>query len=108
MNTQTMTQLRQLKLGGMAAALQTQLEQVGAYEPLPFIERLGLLPEQRVRVYSEIGELNYILVREFDDIKPGNALMYFPEANVLVPRTTDPMSKTPAFNGALIRIDASG
>ncbi|HEY5574669.1 MAG TPA: IS21-like element helper ATPase IstB [Anaerolineales bacterium] len=43
MTTHTMTQLRQLKLGGMAAALQTQLEQVGAYEALPFIERLGLL-----------------------------------------------------------------
>jgi len=46
MNTQTMSQLRQLKLGGMAAALQTQLEQVGTYEALPFIERLGLLLEQ--------------------------------------------------------------
>ena len=30
-----------------------------------------------------------ILVREFD-IRAGNALMYFPEANVLVPTTTDP------------------
>jgi len=46
MTTQTMTQLRQLKLGGMAAALQTQLEQVGTYEALPFIERLSLLVEQ--------------------------------------------------------------
>jgi len=46
MNTQIMTQLRQFKLGGMAAALQTQLEQVGTYESLPFIERLGLLLEQ--------------------------------------------------------------
>ena len=46
MNTQIMTQLRQFKLGGMAVALQTQLEQVGTYESLPFIERLGLLLEQ--------------------------------------------------------------
>jgi DNA replication protein DnaC len=46
MNTQTITQLRQLKLGGMAAALQTQLEQVGTYESLAFIERLGLLLDQ--------------------------------------------------------------
>lgn len=42
---QTLTQLRQLKLGGMAQALQTQLEQVGTYESLPFIERLELLLE---------------------------------------------------------------
>jgi DNA replication protein DnaC len=41
-----MMQLRELKLGGMANALQTQLEQVGTYEGLPFIERLGLLLDQ--------------------------------------------------------------
>jgi len=46
MSTQLQAQLRQLKLGGMAAALQTQLEQVGTYEGLPFIERLSLLVEQ--------------------------------------------------------------
>mgnify|MGYP001813343697 FL=1 len=46
MTAQTLTQLRQLKLGGMADALQTQLEQVGTYEQLPFIERLGLLLDQ--------------------------------------------------------------
>lgn len=45
MTTQTLAQLRQLKLGGMAAALQTQLEQVGTYEGLPFVERLTLLVE---------------------------------------------------------------
>ena len=45
MTTQTMAQLRQLKLGGMAHALQTQLEQVGTYEGLPFVERLTLLVE---------------------------------------------------------------
>ncbi|MCU7920462.1 MAG: ATP-binding protein [Candidatus Thiodiazotropha sp. (ex Epidulcina cf. delphinae)] len=46
MSTQTLLQLRQLKLGGMAHALQTQLEQVGTYEGLPFIKRLALLLEQ--------------------------------------------------------------
>jgi urease accessory protein UreF len=46
MTTQTLMQLRQLKLGGMAHALQTQLEQVGTYEGLGFIERLDLLLDQ--------------------------------------------------------------
>lgn len=46
MSTQTLAQLRQLKLPGMAAALQSQLEQVGAYEGLAFIDRLTLLVEQ--------------------------------------------------------------
>ncbi len=46
MQSQTLTQLHHLKLGGMATALQAQLEQVGTYEGLAFIERLGLLLEQ--------------------------------------------------------------
>ena len=46
MNSQILTQLRELKLGGMASALQTQLEQIGTYESLPFVERLGLLLDQ--------------------------------------------------------------
>ncbi len=45
MSNQTLMQLRQLKLGGMASALQSQLEQVGTYEDLPFLERLNLLLE---------------------------------------------------------------
>lgn len=43
MATQTVNQLNQLKLSGMAQALQTQLEQVGTYEGLSFVERLDLL-----------------------------------------------------------------
>lgn len=43
MSTHTLSQLRTLKLGGMAAALQTQLEQVGTYDGLPFLDRLALL-----------------------------------------------------------------
>lgn len=46
MTTQTLTTLRQLKLPGMAAALQSQLEQIGTYEGLAFMERLTLLVEQ--------------------------------------------------------------
>ena len=38
-----LNQLRQLKLNGMASALQTQLDQPGTYEGLAFAERLQLL-----------------------------------------------------------------
>ena len=31
--------------------------------------------------------------------------MYFPEANVLVPTTTDPDSKTPAFKCVLVTVE---
>ena len=42
----TLTRLRDLRLPGMATALTQQQEQPGAYEPLPFLDRLGLLVEQ--------------------------------------------------------------
>jgi DNA replication protein DnaC len=42
---QTITQLRQLKLTGMALALETQSEQPGTYEGLSFDERIHLLVE---------------------------------------------------------------
>lgn len=53
MTTHTLTALRQLKLGGMAQALQSQLEQVGTYEGLAFTERLALLVEQETLVREQ-------------------------------------------------------
>ena len=67
------------------------------------IERLGLQVDQRVVVKSAAGQMANILVRGFD-IKPGNAAMYYPEANVLVPTTVDPASKTPAFKSVLVTV----
>ena len=71
------------------------------------IERLGLWPDQCVTVRSAAGEMPHILVRPYD-IRAGNALMYFPEANVLVPTTTDPESKTPAFKSVVITLEPGG
>ena len=68
------------------------------------VERLGLKEDQPVTITSEVGEMKNILVRPFPEIRAGNALMYYPEANVLVPRTADPYSKTPAFKNVLITI----
>jgi molybdopterin-dependent oxidoreductase alpha subunit len=68
------------------------------------IRRLGLNPEQRVTVSNTTGSLANILVRPFPQIKPGNALMYYPEANVLVPRYADPKSRTPAFKNVLVTV----
>ncbi len=70
----------------------------------PFdIERLGLIADQRVTVRSTAGELRGRLVRPYA-IRPGNAAMYYPEANVLVPRDVDPQSKTPAFKSILVEL----
>jgi len=69
------------------------------------IKQLGLHPEQRIKIKSDIGEMRYILVREFD-IRAGNVAMYYPESNVLIPSTVDPLSKTPAFKSIAVTITA--
>jgi molybdopterin-dependent oxidoreductase alpha subunit len=69
------------------------------------IARRGLTADQRVTVRSDAGRMQDVLVRPFD-IRAGNALMYFPEANVLVPRAVDPRSKTPAFKHVLVAVEA--
>jgi molybdopterin-dependent oxidoreductase alpha subunit len=68
------------------------------------IDRLGLRVDQPVTVLSATGAMEGIRVRAYD-IRAGNALMYYPEANVLVPATTDPASKTPAFKSVLIAVE---
>ena len=68
------------------------------------LARLGLEHEDRVEVKSDTGTLSNILARSYESIRPGNALMYFPEANVLVSRHADPSSKTPAFKGVVVRV----
>lgn len=69
------------------------------------ISRLNLAIDQRVTVKSKCGELGNLLVREID-IHPGNAVMYYPESNILIPQSTDPKSKTPAFKNTTIQIEA--
>lgn len=72
------------------------------------IARLGLVPDSRVDVVNQVGRMSGVLLRPFARIKPGNALAYYPEANVLVPRQVDPSSRTPAFKGAVVRLVAAG
>jgi anaerobic selenocysteine-containing dehydrogenase len=68
------------------------------------IERLGLSVDQRVTVRSAAGQRSGIHVR-IGAIRAGNALMYYPEANVLVPATVDPESKTPAFKSVPVTVE---
>ncbi len=69
------------------------------------IERFGLAVEQRVIVRSIARVMRDIVMREFP-IRAGNAAMYFPEANVLVPMTVDPESRTPAYKSVAITVKA--
>jgi anaerobic selenocysteine-containing dehydrogenase len=64
--------------------------------------RLGLARDARVRVENATGAME-ALVR-IAPLPPGNLAMYYPEANVLVPRTIDPRSATPVFKSTTARI----
>ncbi len=68
------------------------------------IQKLGIKIDDTVTVRSSCGALKNVIVRSFD-IRAGNAAMYYPEANVVVPRDIDPASKTPAFKNIEIHIE---
>ncbi|MEX2236516.1 MAG: FdhF/YdeP family oxidoreductase [Dehalococcoidia bacterium] len=70
------------------------------------LEWLGLEPDQPVVVTSASGQLGPVLARPFD-IRAGNALMYYPEANALVSSEVDPKSGTPAFKSTLVTVEAA-
>jgi anaerobic selenocysteine-containing dehydrogenase len=69
------------------------------------LDRLGIRPGARVSVRSEIGVLNNIVAKAYDSIKAGNVLMYYPEANAVVPRRVDPRSRTPAFKNVAVIVE---
>jgi molybdopterin-dependent oxidoreductase alpha subunit len=56
----------------------------------------GLRAHQRVRVQGEAGVLDEIEIIP-GSVRSGAALMFYPEANVLMRAQTDPVSGTPAF-----------
>jgi molybdopterin-dependent oxidoreductase alpha subunit len=66
--------------------------------------RIGLTDGQRVRVEGPGGRMLHQRIFAFDRIRPGNAAMYFPEANQLLDRGVDASSRTPAFKGAWITL----
>ncbi len=72
------------------------------------LERMGIQHDAPVVVSSSAGEIRGFLARQFPEIRPGNALMYYPEANELVPRNLDPRSKTPAFKSVVVTVKPLG
>ncbi len=66
--------------------------------------RLGVTEGARVVVETDTGRLE--VSAAFAGLRPGNLAMYYPEANVLVPRRLDPRSKTPAFKSVAARLRA--
>ncbi len=67
------------------------------------LARLGLKENDPVTLENSTGRMDKIKVREFN-IKEGNILTYFPEANILVPRAVDPRSKTPGYKSVRVKV----
>lgn len=66
-------------------------------------ERLGVRDGDAVWVRSPTGRMNARV--EVGAVRPGTAMMYWPEANVLIPRgVTDPECGIPAYRGALVEV----
>ncbi len=64
--------------------------------------RLGVVKDSRVRVENAVGAMEVVV--RIAPLPAGNLAMYYPEANVLVPRTIDPRSATPAFKSTTARV----
>lgn len=64
---------------------------------------LALNENDGVTLENDTGKMEKLKVRPFD-IKPGNLMAYFPEANVLVPNAVDPRSKTPPYKSVAVRL----
>jgi molybdopterin-dependent oxidoreductase alpha subunit len=71
------------------------------------LARFGLKDGDRVAIHGPAGSMPNIVATEFSSIKPGNAAMYYPEANRLIGRTIDPQSRTPAFKCVVVRIETA-
>lgn len=70
------------------------------------LKSLGLKEEDKIDVYNETGTLRDLSVAVYD-IKRGNIMCYFPEANVLVPQTVDARSRTPSFKSISVSLRKS-
>ena len=65
------------------------------------MQREGLEENDYVSLRNETGKMLDLKVRAYN-IPLGNLLTYFPESNVLIPKTTDQRSKTPSYKSVLV------
>ena len=70
------------------------------------ITQLGFKPGDKVDISTDTGVMAGLELSAFD-VRRGNVLCYYPEANILIPRVTDTRSHTPAFKSVPINIKAS-
>jgi anaerobic selenocysteine-containing dehydrogenase len=68
------------------------------------MSRLGIETGQKVSLRSSSGEMRDLAVHEFS-LPAGDLMVYYPEANRLTGRKTDPRSKTPAFKSIPVALE---
>jgi molybdopterin-dependent oxidoreductase alpha subunit len=71
------------------------------------LETLGVPPGGLVDLASPVGRMEGLTAHEYD-VPRGNALAYYPEANVLIGTAHDSRSMTPAFKSTAVSIRPSG
>jgi molybdopterin-dependent oxidoreductase alpha subunit len=67
------------------------------------ISENGYQEGDRVTLKSSVGELANLILKPFD-IRRGNVMTYYPEANVLIPQGVDQRSRTPSFKNVAVHI----
>ncbi len=67
------------------------------------IKEKNLQENQLVSLKTSTGMMKDLKVKAFD-VRPGNLLCYYPEANILVPKATDNRSGTPSFKSIEVEI----
>ncbi|KMP12464.1 histidine kinase [Candidatus Nitromaritima sp. SCGC AAA799-C22] len=67
----------------------------------------GFREGDRVTVKNKTGRITMQKLVAYP-IKPGNVMMYYPEANVLVPRNYDNASRTPSFKSVDVMVQKEG
>ncbi|MDB3993967.1 histidine kinase, partial [Gammaproteobacteria bacterium] len=67
------------------------------------IENLDIKEGALVNVSNNLGQMKDLTIKSFD-IKPGNIMTYFPEANILIPQDVDSRSRTPSFKSIEVTV----
>lgn len=71
------------------------------------MEALKISEGDKVDLVNDTGSMPGLEVQRFD-IRSGNVMTYYPEANILVPQHTDPRSQTPGFKSIPVFVKSAG
>jgi molybdopterin-dependent oxidoreductase alpha subunit len=65
----------------------------------------GWAMDQKVDLVTDAGKMCGVKIKPFD-IRRGNLLTYYPEANILIGQQVDPHSRTPGFKSVPVKVVA--